>query len=169
MRNRITIITGKRGVGKTTSLRSIISDLSDLGFKIKGFNTFFKRECLVLEWLNINQESVIMAKKNSPFSMIPNLDSLKHIGQVLEAEEFYHSVFCADEIGFLESLSKEMQEGIIHSISSSMAAVITLRKGRYPFLKKIKEMKAVKLYDLDDYSVKERENIKKEILEKLRG
>jgi nucleoside-triphosphatase THEP1 len=170
MQNKIYVLTGKRGVGKTTSLNLILSDLRVYFPAIKGFRTYFnEQQLLLLEWVTINEETVVIARKTSSKSLKPDLNALHLIGDILKKETFDGSAFCADEIGFLESLSKNMQDGILQAITNSDFALITLRKADYPFLKKIKKMNNVKVYNLDEYDYLERKKIERDIIKDIRG
>lgn len=170
MQNRVYIITGKRGVGKTTSLNSILGKISSAEYEPKGFRTFFdERNRLILEWKNLKASPIVMAVKTSAHSLKVNLDMLEFIGERLKKENFKEDLFYADEIGFLESLSKNMQEGIMHSLNTSRTALIILKAGNYPFLKGIRLMEQAKTYNLDHYTYSERKKIEREITEYFGG
>ncbi|HOO31870.1 MAG TPA: nucleoside-triphosphatase [Thermotogota bacterium] len=170
MENRIFVLTGKRGVGKTTSLNSILSEILKTGIPVKGFRTYFNPEQhLILEWKNINETSVELGRKTSDHSLKPILESLDRVGDVLKKEIFSGQIFYADEIGFLESLSKNMQEGILNAINMSVLSLITLKSENYPFLKKIRSLAGLKEYNLNRLDYSERKNTEKEIFRFLRG
>jgi len=151
MDRKITIITGERGVGKTTSLHYWLSEYEKRGRRFSGFRTCFDHEKRYLTITGIGDMTIKarMAEKLPEKSvLVPDLAVMDQTGQELKRLDWQNQGFMADEIGFLETLSLKMQEGILYALRKARFSIITLRLGDYPFHRRIKILKGTRVIRL---------------------
>lgn len=114
-----------------------------------GFKTFFLPSgALWLEWID-QKERILMGQKTSKYSMKPVLENLDRIGNRLLQMDVKLKIFVADEIGFLEQLSKSLQRGIYKVLTDAPFSFFTIKNVDYPFLNRLKTMEEMQIIDLD--------------------
>ena len=144
MDRTLIIITGERGVGKTTSLHYWLSEYEKRGLRFSGFRTFFDHEKRHLTITGTGDMTIKAHMAEKIFEkpvLIPDLAVMDQTGQELMRLDWQNQGFMADEIGFLETLSLKMQEGILCALRNARFSIITLRLGDYPFHRRIKALK----------------------------
>ncbi len=153
-------VSGSKGSGKTTVFESVVDSLNNNHVKFYGFKTFFVASgVLWLEWIHLECEKIQIGKRTGIRSMKPFLENLDRIGKILLQQNMKSRMFVADEIGFLEQLSKTMQKGIIKSITDAPSSFFTMKKDAYPFLEQVREIEGLRIYDLDGRDWQQKEDM----------
>jgi molybdenum cofactor cytidylyltransferase len=148
------LITGSKGIGKTTLLREILKDRKNYG----GINTrlVFEKadhpEYLLLEDALDYKKYTIIGKINNKFNrMIPIIDGFETFG--VETLKKYRKssveLIIFDEIGYLEETTTNYQEEIFNCFNEKEVIAI-IRKESNIFLDKIKILNDTYIIDLDD-------------------
>lgn len=164
------IIIGHKGSGKTTAINTILKTLSDEKIECAGFKTYFDHEkTLQLKWINLDYLDITLGRKTSDSSLKPSLEALDMIGKRLIETDFNARIFIADEIGFLESLSHLMQDGIIKSIQTARHACYSMKAENYPFLSYLKNMGDVQITQLGDFNRENNEIVAARILHRFKN
>jgi len=146
--NRIAIIGG-RGTGKSTCFQAVVDELKKNHVPFAGFKTLFLPSgALWLEWINHDEENVLMGQKTGMRSMKPVLGNLDRIGERLLQMDVKSKIFVADEIGFLEQLSKSLQRGIYKAVTDAPFSFFTMKNVDYPFLLLLKNLKGLRMINL---------------------
>lgn len=154
--DRIAIIGG-RGSGKSTCFQAIVNEIKLDQVPFAGFMThFFNSGALWLEWINMNEKRILMAQKTGKHSMKPFLLNLDRIGEILLQMDMKSKIFVADEIGFLEQLSKSFQRGIYKVITDAPFSFFTMKNLDYPFLEQLKKLEGIQIFNLDGMDWKEK-------------
>ncbi len=157
---RIAII-GSRGSGKSTCFQAVVDEIKKDQLPFAGFKTYFlDSRALWLEWINLDEERVLMAYKTGKRSMNPFLENLNRIGEILLQMDMKSKIFVADEIGFLEQLSKNLQRGIYKAIMDAPFSFFTMKNLDYPFLKQLKKLEGIRILDFDGMDWEQKEKIR---------
>ncbi|MFW6263043.1 MAG: nucleoside-triphosphatase [Thermotogota bacterium] len=145
-------ITGNRGSGKTTFFQAMVNEIKRTHTIFFGFKTYFVESgTLWLEWINAEHDRIQLGKKSGKYSMKPFFENIEHLGEILLQQNMTSRVFVADEIGFLEQLSKTMQKGVIKAISDAPFSFFTMKKVDYPLINRLKNFERMRIIDLDKY------------------
>jgi len=161
-------ISGGRGSGKSTCFQALIERMNKRQLSFSGFKTFFlNAEALWLEWINRSESTILMSQKTGKQSMRPVLENLDKIGKRLMQIEWHSKCFVADEIGFLEQLSKRLQRGIYKAVTDAPFSIFTIKNVDYPFLKQLKKLERIQIVDLDPMDWQQKDAIIKSLLGEL--
>jgi len=169
MPHKTQIIIGDKGSGKTTAINTILKALRAENIEHAGFKTYFDDEkTLRLKWINLVYPDMIMGRKTGSRSLKPSFEALDLIGERLIEVDFVNKIFIADEIGFLESFSRLMQEGILRSIKRASYACYSIKAENYPFLAYLKNMDGVQITRLDNFNRKKIETVIARIIDSFK-
>lgn len=148
------IITGSKGIGKTTLLREILKDRKNYGGIITRlvFEKADHPEYLLLEDALDNKNYSIIGKINNKFNrMIPILDGFETFG--VETLKKYRNnsvdLIIFDEIGYLEESTTVYQEELFRCFNEKKVIAV-LRKEPNLFLDRIKSLDDTFVIDLDN-------------------
>jgi len=159
-------LCGSKGSGKSTVFQSVIEKMRDEGVPFSGFKTFFlETGRLWLEWIHMEYEKTPMGEKTGKQAMKPFLGNLDKIGDILLQQDMGTKIFVADEIGFLEQFSKPMQRGIIKAITDAPFSFFTMKNADYPFIKGLKNLEGLQIFDLDRNDWQQKEDMCQTILD----
>lgn len=152
-RKKHLIITGSRGIGKTTLQKALIAKL--FGKTLSGFTTYaVPKQKVVLKENKSGQEAAIgmysgdSSKQSN--AMLPveqgfsfGIEVCKRI--IKESEEWV----VMDELGYLEQSHKGFQDAIIE-VFDKKRVIAVIRKQELLFLEKLKTREDVFVVDLDE-------------------
>ena len=154
-KKRHLLITGSKGIGKTTLLKEILKDYDNFG----GIRTYITREddglleTVILEDILDNNVNVIIGKRIDNI-MNPVVEGFENVG--LEILKKYNSstkdTIIIDEIGFLELEAINYQIEIL-LLFEKKDMIVSLRKDNNSFINKIIRYKDTFLVDLDRYTL----------------
>lgn len=154
-RKRHLLITGSKGIGKTTLLKEILKDYDNFG----GIRTYVTRgddgllETVILEDILDNNVNVIIGKRIDNI-MNPVVEGFENKG--LEILKKYNSstkdTIIIDEIGFLELEAINYQTEIL-LLFEKKDMIVSLRKDNNSLINKIIRYKDTFLVDLDRYTL----------------
>ncbi len=162
-------ISGDKGTGKSTCFQAILEEMTENQISYAGFKTFFlKTEMLWLEWVNRNEANILMSQKTGKRSMRPVFENLDKIGELLLQMDWQSKNFVADEIGFLEQLSKSLQRGIYKAVTDAPFSIFTIKNVDYPFLKRLKTMEGMQMFDLDTMDWHQKGDIPQRVMGRLK-
>lgn len=99
--------------------------------------------------------------------MKPVFENLDKIGELLLHMDWQSKYFVADEIGFLEQLSKSLQRGIYKAVTDAPFSIFTIKNVDYPFLKRLKTMERLQILDLDTMDWHQKGDIPKRVMGRL--
>src|SRR6056297_2770490 len=170
MPQRRIAICGGMGTGKTTCFQSIVDEMKKSRVPFTGFKTYFHFSgALWLEWINQDEETVLMGQKTGKCSMKPFIENLDRIGEILQQIDMTSKIFVVDEIGFLEQLSKNFQRGIYKSVSDAPFSFFTLKNGDNPFLNRLKTREKLQIINLDTMDWQQKKDIPERVIAKLKS
>ncbi|MBN2794113.1 MAG: hypothetical protein JXR88_01805 [Clostridia bacterium] len=142
------ILTGERGVGKSTILQKVIEELAlkPVGFKTNKVDLISNSKVFIspyLEALNMDQHlCVAILEKNNRISFPNDFDAfaLNHLD--LDPQTW----MVMDEIGFLESDAMLFKNKIISLFNSEQKILAVVKEHPDLFLKALLEIKETKVY-----------------------
>ena len=154
-KKRHLLITGSKGIGKTTLLKEILKGYDNFG----GIITYVRRdiegfpETVILKDILDSNKSAIIGKRINNV-MTPIVEGFE--GQGLEILKKYNSstkdTIVIDEIGFLELDAINYQTEILRTFKNK-DTIVVLRKGNNYFINKIVRHDNTFLVDLDEYTL----------------
>ena len=127
------ILTGKKGIGKTTIVNSLKKWVS---IDTLSIYTYFKDENLILRIIN---KDLIIAKREILYKcLIPNKKNIDLSADIIKYLSFNQRKFVIfDEIGFVEECSMKFKEAVFNLIKKTKSSIFIVRKDNSPFIKKI--------------------------------
>lgn len=159
-KKRHLLITGTRGIGKTTLFRELADLISGTEERIPGITTYaVPKECVILRENCTDKETVIgtycIQKKGELNAMIPVHNGFQTLGiaSLRRSVEDESKWFTMDEIGYLESEEPEFQKMILEVFEKKQVLAV-LRKQDLPFIRQLKDRNDVFVVDLDDVGIR---------------
>eukprot|EP00106_Octopus_bimaculoides_P022765 XP_014790207.1 PREDICTED: cancer-related nucleoside-triphosphatase homolog [Octopus bimaculoides] len=161
---RHVLITGARGVGKTTILQKACEELEKEGFALHGFYREKVRHFgrgKGYDVVNLNKERAKLSRVDDEGGFLNRHDpnrSGRYLVQVEEFEEFVLPLLHAsntgitviDEIGKLEAYSRSFHQAVLSRLDdprSKVFATIPARKGRpIPLVEQVRNRTDVKVF-----------------------
>lgn len=150
------IITGLRGIGKTTLLQELLAMLPVKESEIPGVVTFLVPDKCVILRDPIRKEEMkigisVEGEGSAQSRMRPNSEGFQKLGvNVLKnAQKSIEDWAYIDEIGFLES-NEEMFKDEIRRLFNKKQVLAVVRKQDLEFINEIKNREDVYLIDLDE-------------------
>lgn len=153
------IITGNPGVGKTTLIKSILSN-PNIHSRAAGFYTEEIRNNgsrIGFKLLTLDGEEGIFAHIgfNTPYRVGKygvDINCLEKIGvsaieHGLKSETI--SLIVIDELGKMELFSKKFKEIVLKTLASSKSVLATMGKISHPFLDEIRTRADIKVFTLN--------------------
>ncbi len=166
------LIEGSPGVGKTTLVKRIISQLENYG----GFCTqeireaglrvgFLIEDCLTAEMGILAHRDSKSKVRVGDYGV--NLEDLDRIGVQSIKRAIKDSDFIIiDEIGKMEMSSSKFQKAVVGALDSPKPLIATITPDSHPFADKIKKRGDVKLFKL---TFKNRESLAAKVLGYIRN
>ncbi len=166
------LLTGNPGVGKTTIIKELISELKDSGgFFTEEIREGGKRRGFKIITLDGKTGILAIKRKGEPMigSYSVNITDLEEIAvkavlQALEKNKF----IVIDEIGKMEVLSRKFQDVVIKALESSKIVLGVIHRENTGFFKKIKEMEDVEIIEVNLENRKEVRRRLKELINSLK-
>lgn len=142
------LITGNRGVGKTTRFREIVKIFTEEN-ELPGISTY----AVPREYVMLRENGTETERKIGVFSdwMYPVAEGFLELGiPALErAKESNSEWVSIDELGFLESDNLPFQKAV-QELFDTKRVIAILRKQEIPFLEALKQRKDAFVIDLDE-------------------
>lgn len=146
------LITGNRGIGKTTRFREIVTLFTDEK-ELPGISTYaVPGECVMLR-----ENGTKVEQKIGEFSdaMSPVLKGFQELGipalkRAMDSDSEWVSI---DELGFLEADNKLFQDTVLKLFSTKRVLAV-VRKQKIEFLEALKNRDDVFVVDLDEDKAK---------------
>lgn len=159
-RKRHLLITGTRGIGKTTLFHKLVNQISGTEERIPGITTYaVPKECVMLRENSTDKEMVIgrycLGQREKSNAMVPVQEGFRMLGiSALKRALADRSVwFTIDEIGYLESEELEFQR-MLFEVFEKKQVLAVLRKQDLPFINELKNRNDVFVIDLDDRGIR---------------
>ncbi|MEN3044388.1 MAG: NTPase [Candidatus Hydrothermales bacterium] len=152
------LVTGKPRAGKTTLIKRIYEELKNKipsnGFFTAEIKEKGERKGFFIE--NFGGERKIFAHINFETNLKVgrygvDINALEEIGvpEIIKAIE-NKTLLIIDEIGKMELFSEKFKNAIEKAFNSEINIVATISISPHPFIKKIKERKDVKIYEITE-------------------
>lgn len=146
------LLTGNPGVGKTTIVKRVISDLKNKG----GFFTEEMKEGgkrIGFKIVTINGKKGILAYKEKGEFMVGSYSvNMKDLEEIAVESVFSaikeKEIVIIDEIGKMEILSPKFKKAVMEALESPKMVIGVIHREDSGFFKKIKERKDVELIEV---------------------
>ncbi|MFO7882363.1 MAG: nucleoside-triphosphatase [Kosmotogaceae bacterium] len=130
-------LTGERGIGKSTLLKSIIEDCK---LDFEGFTTSFNHSNNYL-FLQINNgESYTIAERNKHGFMEANIKEFQKASKAIDKVLSGQKILIIDELGYVEQESREFMNVVEKILVNAKKYICVIRNDDNPFLKRIKQL-----------------------------
>lgn len=168
---KIIIITGSKGIGKSYLISRIKSELVKKGKSIGGIATKANRDEQIypkaILLYNIgsnvragefggntpphtqNSEVVVATRNENGQGLIPKPEVFNEVGTAILKEATYKDVLIIDEIGFLEETA-QIYKAELKAAIKSKPSIIVLAKRDTPFIKELLQLENAVVFDLDE-------------------
>jgi nucleoside-triphosphatase len=153
--NHIYLLTGKPGIGKTTTIKKVIDRIS-----VERCGGFYTEEIRVRD-TRIGFRLVTLDGRTGVFAHIKsesplrigrygvNLDCLESLGIVAIQEAIEtKKIIIIDEIGLMEGLSDRFKKTVLEVFKSSSSFLGTIALKPHPWLDMLKQQEGVVVYTL---------------------
>lgn len=151
------LLTGRPGIGKTTIIKSAVSELSRKGVKANGFYTQEIKEGEIerkgFKLVTLDGEEVILAHRDmrTPFRVgkySVSLDGLERVGVTAVLDGLKRDLVVIDEIGRMELYSDKFRDAVTRALDAPNSLLGTIMSKPHPFADRIKERKGVKVIEV---------------------
>ncbi len=149
------LITGSKGIGKSTLLRQIIKSESSYGGIITRLicdSNGHSKHVLLLDALDSRRVTKVGVINSIGTAMDPIIQGFEGLGREIlcSYRRSNKDLIIIDEIGYMESKAIKYREEI-HLCFDEKRVIAVLRKSSTPFLEEIRRIEDSFLVDLDDY------------------
>ncbi len=166
------LLTGKPGIGKTTIIRRVLSELPTI--RANGFYTQEIREGGIrkgFELVTLNGEEAILAHTDmrTPFRVgrySVSLDGLDKMGVTAIIDGLKKDLVVIDEIGRMELYSDKFRDVVIEALDSPTPLLGSIMAKPDQFADQIKERGGVRVIEVTPSN---RDKLAKEIVDILSG
>jgi len=173
--NRLLLLTGQPGVGKTSVLLRVVDALKTKGYDVRGmisreFREQGTRVGFEIIDLRTGQKGWLAHVRQSSGPQVGkyrvNLNDLKNIGvnSILNAIK-NADVIIVDEIGPMELFSQEFRDAVLQAVNSSKPLLGTIHfRAQNPIINAIKTRSDAEILEI---TIENRENMHNIIINKL--